>query len=78
LPWAQLLRRVFFLDALKCPRCDTAMVVLALISDPHVVRKILLHLALPADMPTPATAVPADDTRFDDLDPAAPNARPPP
>jgi len=51
LPWARLLRRVFFLDALSCPRCDGPMVVLALISEPQVVRKILLHLGLQADLP---------------------------
>jgi hypothetical protein len=25
LPWAQLLRRVSFLDAVTCPRCDAAV-----------------------------------------------------
>jgi len=44
LPWAQLLLRDFFLDALKCPRRTTPMVVLAFISDPPVVTKILRHL----------------------------------
>jgi hypothetical protein len=78
LPWAQLLRRVFFLDALRCPRCDTAMVVLALLSDPNVVRKILLHLELPADLPTPAHAVLADQNLFDLDNSDAPTARPPP
>lgn len=33
------------------------MVVLALISEPQVVRKILLHVALPADLPPVAPAV---------------------
>ena len=78
--WAQLLRRVFFLDALTCPRCDTAMVVLALLSDPTAVRKILLHLELPADLPTPAPAVIARDDAFDyfDLDACPHTTRPPP
>ena len=58
LPWAQLLKRVFFIDALTCPRCRQAMVVLALISDPQVVRKILQHLGLPADVPPVAPAAP--------------------
>jgi len=43
IPWAQLLMRVFHLDALACPRCATPMVVLALLSEPDVVRKNLLH-----------------------------------
>jgi len=51
LRWAQLLRRVFHLDVLSCPRCSTAMVVLALISDPPVVSKILRHLKLPTSPP---------------------------
>ena len=56
LPWAQLLRRVFFLDALKCPRCATPMVVLAIISDPPVVTRILRHLRLPTELPPFAPA----------------------
>ena len=78
LPWAQLLRRVFFLDALTCPRCDTAMVVLALLSEPDVVRKILLHLELPADVPALAPAVLAGDPLFDHPDDGDHTARPPP
>jgi hypothetical protein len=56
------------------------MVVLALLSDPAVVRKILLHLELPADLPTPAPAVIASDDAFDyfDLDACPPTTRPPP
>jgi len=54
------------------------MVVLAFLSDPNVVRKILLHLELPADLPTPAPAILADDNLFDLLDSGAPPARPPP
>jgi hypothetical protein len=54
LRWAQLLMRVFSLDALQCPRCASAMVVLALISDPPVVARILRHLKLPSEGPAPA------------------------
>jgi len=50
-PWAQLLKRTLHLDALKCPRCSESMEVLALITDPPVVRNILNHLHLPADDP---------------------------
>jgi len=56
LPWAQLLRRVFFIDALKCPRCSSAMVILAFLSDPPVVAKILRHLRLPTAPPPLAPA----------------------
>ena len=50
-PWAQLLMRVFSIDALRCPRCSAAMIVLAFITDPAVVRKILEHLGLPSADP---------------------------
>jgi hypothetical protein len=54
------------------------MLVLALISEPEVVRKILLHLGLPADVPPPAPAVPTDEAFFDDDANASDPARPPP
>jgi len=80
LPWARLLRRVFFLDALACPRCAAPMVVLALISDPQVVRKILLHLGLPADLPplSPAAHRDVGQPLFDEDAASVPSARPPP
>jgi hypothetical protein len=79
LPWARLLRRVFFLDALSCPRCAAPMVVLALISDPQVVRKILLHLGLPADLPplSPAAHRDVEPPLFDEDAASVPSARPP-
>jgi hypothetical protein len=56
LKWAQLLMRVFHLDALECPRCQSAMVILAFLSDPPVVRTILGHLKLPTAPPPVAGA----------------------
>jgi hypothetical protein len=58
MPWAELLMRVFFVDALKCPRCSSALVVLAFLSDPPVVAKILRHLGLPDTAPPLAPADP--------------------
>ena len=55
-PWAQLLKRTLHLDALKCPKCSESMEVLALITDPDVVQKILNHLHLPAADPPRAPA----------------------
>lgn len=49
LPWAALLKRVLDVDALACPKCNTPMVVLAFLTDPAVVRRILEHLGLPAE-----------------------------
>ena len=55
-PWATLLRRVFDVDALRCPNCLTPMVVLAFITDPGVLGKILDHLGLPTTPPPVAPA----------------------
>lgn len=51
LPWSELLRRVFAVDALVCPRCAGPMTVLAYLTDPDVLCKILLHLGLPTTPP---------------------------
>ena len=48
--------RVFSIAGLRCRRCSTPMVVLALISDPPVVATILSHLGLPAAPPATAIA----------------------
>ena len=79
LGWAALLRRVLDVDALACPRCASPMVVLAFLTDPAVVRKILTHLNLPADPlaraparlpvePSDLFADPAADAPFFDED----------
>ena len=64
IPWADLLRRVYAVDVLRCPRCDGRRTVLAFITEPAVVEKILIHLGLPAEPPPRS--------------PARPPARPPP
>ena len=51
LPWAELLQRVFELDALRCPRCGAPMRLVTAIEDPEVARKILECLDLPARAP---------------------------
>lgn len=56
LGWAALLRRVLDVDALACPKCNVPMVVLAFITDPHVVKRILDHLHLPSVPPPVAPA----------------------
>jgi len=52
-PWADLMRRVFDLDVLVCPRCGSRMSVIATIGGEDVVHKILCHLGLPTDVPEP-------------------------
>ncbi len=51
LPWAELLQRVFELDALRCPRCGAPMRWVSAIEDPEVARKILECLDLAARAP---------------------------
>ena len=50
LPWADLLKRVFGVDALRC-QCGNSMRVLAAITDPAVARRVLICMALPARAP---------------------------
>ena len=54
--WAELLRRVFALDVLTCPHCGGPRRLIAQLTDPVVVRKILAHLGHPTEPPRPAPA----------------------
>jgi hypothetical protein len=56
MPWARLLMRSLGVDALECPRCQSQMVLLALITAPQVVEKILDHLRIPSTPPPLAPA----------------------
>jgi hypothetical protein len=42
--WARLIAKVYEADPMACPRCASPMRILAVITDPQQVRKILLHL----------------------------------
>jgi len=77
-PWAQLLLRVLFVDALSCSRCSTPLVVLAFLSDPRVTVRILRHLDLPATAPplAPAELVGGEEAGYGPLFPDG--ARSPP
>jgi hypothetical protein len=66
--WADLLQRVFAIDALRCPRCGSTLRLVAAIEDPAIARRILECMELPARAP-PLAAAP-------DLDEAAPFAEP--
>jgi hypothetical protein len=61
--WAQLIRRVYEIDPLVCPRCRGVMRVVAFITEGRVIRRILDHLGASARRatqdraPPPATAV---------------------
>ena len=43
--WAQLIRRIYEADPLVCPRCGGGMRIIAFITEPRVIQKILRHLA---------------------------------
>lgn len=65
IPWARLIRPVFSADSLACPRCSSReqpvpLVVLAFLTDPEVVRKILACLGLPTSAPARAKAGSSD------------------
>jgi hypothetical protein len=59
--WATLLQRVFEVDVLACPRCDGRLELLATLEQPAVVRRILMHLCLPAEPVTPRAPPPAPE-----------------
>lgn len=44
--WARLIRKGYEVDPIECPRCKGSMRVIALIEEPEVIRKILVHLGL--------------------------------
>jgi hypothetical protein len=44
--WAKLIRKVYEVDPLECPKCGALMRVIALIEDPAVIERILSWLGL--------------------------------
>jgi len=61
LAWSELLRRVFAIDVLECPRCGGRMRLLAAIHPPDATQSILGCLDLPSRAP-PLAVPQADDT----------------
>jgi hypothetical protein len=64
LTWAQLLLRVFRIDVLECPHCGSRRRLIALITDPPVVRDILVCVGLDPD-PPPRAPPREDPPAFD-------------
>ena len=64
--WAELLRRVYLIDVLCCPHCNGRRRLLAFITDPQSITRILAHLGLPTELPTiaPARAPPRSALPF--------------
>jgi hypothetical protein len=61
--WADLLQRVFEVDALCCPRCGGRMRVLAAITEADIAQRILACLNLPTRAPPLAASRPRGRTR---------------
>jgi hypothetical protein len=63
--WAALLQRTFEVDVLACPKCGGRLQVLAVVTEPEPVRRILLHLSMPPDPTRLARARdPTDDVEW--------------
>jgi hypothetical protein len=58
LEWSKLLKRVFAVDVLSCPRCDGPMRMVAFVADERIARKILTHLGLASRPPPRSTRRP--------------------
>jgi hypothetical protein len=50
-PWADLLKRVFMVDLLKCTHCGGRRWVLGAVTDPEAAARILEHLGLDSVAP---------------------------
>ena len=65
--WAALLKKVWDVDALRCPKCGGQMKVISVIEQPFVIRRILKHLDLwedPRPPPQPLEMVCEPDTDY--------------
>ena len=50
-PWAELLKRTFQLDVLRCPKCQGRMKLVAMVTDPKSVTRLLRGLGEPTEAP---------------------------
>jgi hypothetical protein len=44
--WREIIKKIWEVDPLSCPRCGHEMKIISLINDPHVMERILRHLGL--------------------------------
>ena len=54
--WAEMIRKVYELDPLRCPSCGGQMRIISFIEDPKSIDKIIRHLKLSfqAERPPPS------------------------
>jgi hypothetical protein len=63
--WAVMMKRTFGFDVVRCSRCERRMKVIATVTAPHTVRRILEHLGVRAD---PLSRAPARDPTWEQED----------
>ncbi len=51
--WRELIKKIWEVDPLSCPRCGCEMKIISLIHEPDVIARILRHLALWKQDPEP-------------------------
>jgi hypothetical protein len=71
--WRDLILRVWHVDPLRCPVCQSPMRVIAVICDPRLVEKILRHIRAwhdpPASLSAPGATGPYTYEPCGDVDP---------
>lgn len=50
-PWADLLKRTFGIDVLECPTCHGRMKLVAMLTEPKSIRRLLAAIGEPTDVP---------------------------
>ncbi len=65
--WVMLLARIYDVLPLLCPRCGHAMRLVAFITDPVEIRRVLAHVGEPTRPPalSPARAPPQGELQWD-------------
>jgi len=51
--WRELIKKIWEVDPLTCPRCSREMKIISLINEPDVIERILRHLGLWKQHPGP-------------------------
>ena len=52
--WRELIKKIWEVDPLSCPRCGHEMKIISLIHEPDVIERILRHLGLWKQHPRPS------------------------
>ncbi len=63
--WSELMQRVFAIDVLRCPFCESRRRWISAITEHEVIERILDHLDLPSTLPTLTPARPPPQPSFD-------------